>query len=271
MFEKLKAEATRDADGNLVAEVDERTFAMFDDAEDYDVSTKEGRGNSNKPQKQNFNEPEVEFVMDTMGIKGFDEPPNHPEEYESVKPLVLKGPTMFDFVESMMEHPVKYGQLRYVSPNSESTREPVPDFPRSRRNPPLEFVEAHSRFIYVWGIPPLLSVDEELGDLNNPVHSLELQKTAAALFDVPPESVYPANISSAFVGFPSRMDQRFALEFGPVQKVIKSPVNISKYTPKEGDKISFDAKDMNSVVLLENLPAGLTPSLLASTLFPSES
>jgi hypothetical protein len=276
MFEKLKAEATRDADGKLVVEVDDATFALFDDGVDLDEkSTKDKEKDPRQQQQQqqqrqqqNWNKPQFEFILNKMGVKGYDKPPN-PNEYDAVKPLALKGPTMYDFVESMMEHPSKYGQLRYVSPHPESTREPVPDLPNRRRNPPLEFVEAHSRFVYVWGIPPLLSVDEQPGDLDNPLHSLELQKTAAALFDVPPESVYPASISSAFVGLPSRMDQRFALEFGPVQKVIGSPVKISNYTQKEGDKKSFDVNDMDSVVLLENLPSELTPSLLSSTLFPS--
>mmetsp|Transcript_34072 Transcript_34072/g.80199 ORF Transcript_34072/g.80199 Transcript_34072/m.80199 type:complete len:815 (-) Transcript_34072:123-2567(-) len=266
LFDKLQAEATRDADGNLVVEVDDETFAMFDDETDSNKSDKNRDKPKQKDQKFQFNSP-PEFVMDALGVKGFEKPPN-PKEYDVATPLVLQGPTMNDFVRSMAEHPTKYGQLRYVSPHPESTREPVPDLPVRRRNPPLEFVEAHTRFIYVWGMPPLLSVDEEPGDLDNPLHALELQKTAAALFDVPPESVYPASISSAFVGFSSRKDQRFALEFGPVQKVIESPVKASKYTPSEGDKKSFDASEMDRVVVLENLPSGLTPSVLASTLFP---
>ena len=271
MFEKLKLEATRDADGNLVAEVDDETFAMFDDSEN-EIPI-EGRNSNNfksRKQRPQFNRgPEVEFLLDTLGVKGFDKPPN-PKHYDVVKPLVLKGPTINDFVESMCEHPTKYGQIHYVSPHPESTREPVFDNPNGRRNPPIDFVESHTRFIYVWGIPPLLSVDEQPGDLDNPLHSLELQKTVATLFDVSPEAVYPASISSAFVGFPFRRDQKFALEFGPMQKVIESPVKISSYTSQEEGKKLFDTENMGSVVLLENLPSGLTPSLLASTLFPPE-
>jgi len=266
MFEKLKAVATTDADGNLVAEVDDETFAMFDGAENHDDSKGNDKGGPRQQQQQPFNAP-PEFIMDILGVQGFNKPPN-PKEYDVVQPLVLKGPSMNDFVQAMAEHPTKFGQLRYVSPHPESTREPVPDLPNRRRNPPLEFVEGNTRFIYVWGLPPLLS-DEQPGDLDNPVHSLELQKTAAALFEVPPESVYPASISSAFVGFPTRTDQRFVLEVGPVQKFVESPVQISKYTPSEGDKKSFDASEMDRVVALENLPSGLTPLVLASTLFPS--
>jgi len=268
MFVKLQTEATTDADGNMMAEVDDETFAMFDNAEKHGASANANDGNPRQQQQRpQFNAP-PEFIMDTLGVKGFEKPPN-PKEYDAVLPLALKGPSMNDFIQSMAEHPTKYGQLRFVSPHPESTREPVPDLPNSRRNPSLEFVEAHTRFIYVWGLPPLLSVDEEPGDLDNPVHSLELQKTAAALFEVLPESVYPASISSAFVGFPTRTDQRFAIEVGPVQKFVESPVRISTYTPSEGDKKSFDESEMDRVAVLENLPSGLTPSVLASTLFPS--
>ena len=105
--------------------------------------------------------------------------------------------------------------------------------------------------------------------MDNPLHSLELQKTTAALFDVSPESVYPASISSAFVGFSTIQDQRFASTVGPLQKFVESPVQISKYVPSEGDKKSFDESEMDRVVVLDNLPSGLTPSVLASELFPT--
>ncbi len=264
LFEKLKAEATTDADGNLVAEVDAETFAMFEESES---KSEESPPSNERPPQQQFNAP-PEFLMDVLGVKGFERPPN-PKEYDRVLPLVLKGPSMSDFVQSMAEHPTKFGQLRFVSPHPESKREPIPDLPSNRRNPPLEFVEAHTRFIYVWGLPPLLSVDEQPGDLENPLHSLELQKTTAALFDVSPESVYPASISSAFVGFSTIQDQRFATAVGPLQTSVESPVQISKYTPSEGDKNSFDESEMDRVVVLDNLPSGLTPSVLASKLFPS--
>lgn len=272
MMEQLRGEATTDADGNLVVEVDDETYAMFDDAETQDESSasndRKGRQPRQQQQQQQPFNASPEFLMDILGVKGFEKPPN-PKEYDVVKPLIVKGPSMDDFVQSMAEHPTKYGQLKFVSPHPESTREPLPDRPGNRRNPPLEFVEAHTRFIYVWGLPPLLSVDEQPGDLDNPLHALELKKTAAALFDASPESVYPASISSAFVGFSTAQDQMFVTTVGPVQKFVESPVQISQYVPSEGDKKSFDESEMDRVVVLENLPSGLTPSVLASTLFPS--
>ncbi|KAG7346260.1 RNA recognition motif containing protein [Nitzschia inconspicua] len=270
MFDKLKKEATHDADGNLVIEVDDETYNLMESfAEDEGNSerTSESDEKQNQPERSRGkeNDQEVQFVMDAMGIKTFDKPPN-PETYDVVKPLALKGPTVQDFVRSMMEHPTKFGQLKFNFPHPESKREPVPDIPPRRRNPPPEFIEASARFIHVWGIPPL-SVDNLPGSLDNPVHAMEIQKVVAALFDVQPEAVFPSSISSAFVGFPSPADQRFALEVGPMVQVIDSPVTISKYVPKEGEKKSFGDDELESVVLLENLPYGHSPASLATTLF----
>jgi len=268
LFDELLASATTDADGRLVAEVDDETFAKFEDAE----TIKETKSPKDQQQQQRGQQQAQwnaapEFLLDTLGVKGFEKAPD-PETYNRPLPLKLKGPTMEDFVKSMAEHPTKFGQLQFIAPHPESTREPIPDLPKGRRNPPLEFVESHTRFLYVWGLPPLLSVDEQPGDLENPLHALELQKTAAALFDVSPESVYPASISSAFIGFKEIKDHRFACIVGPIEKFVESPVQILAYSPAEGDKTSFDESEMDRVVVLDNLPSGLTPSALAKTLFP---
>jgi hypothetical protein len=270
MFDKLKQEATRDADGNLVVEVDDETFAAMESWKADDDRISSG-GDNNKASKQRQPNPQdqgIEFIMDAMGIKGSDKPPN-PETYDVVTPLNLKGPSVSDFVESMMEHPTKFGQIKFDFPHPESKREPVPDLPPRRRNPPPEFVEASSRFLYVWGLP-LLMMDGKPGDLGNPVHAMEIQKHVATLFDVQPEAVYASTLTSAFVGFRSAADRQFALTVGPMHKIIHSPVTISKYSPKEDDKKSFAAKEMDSVVLLDNLPEGHTPSSLARVLFPPD-
>lgn len=272
MFQKLKEEATHDADGNLVVEVDDETYNMM---QSYAVDEDKGDGKEDTKQSQDrprgrdndFNQ-DVEFIMDTMRIKDFDTPPN-PETYDVIKPLGLQGPTVQDFVRSMMQHPTKFGQLRYNSPHPESRREPVPDCPPRRRNPPTEFVEASARFLYVWGLPSLI-VNNGPGNLDNPVHAMEIQKLVATLFDIQPEGVFPSTLSSAFVGFSSAADQRFALAVGPKLPLIQSPVVITKYIPKEGDKKSFGDDDMKSVVLVENLPDGHSPASLAATLFPSD-
>jgi hypothetical protein len=273
MFDKLMEQATHDADGNLVVEVDDETFAMMEKFEKQrDEKEDDGTGRQNNRQGQqrgHDSERDFEFVMETMGYKASDKPPV-PETYDIVTPLALKGPTVQDFVESMMEHPTKFGQVRFNNPHPESKREPVPDLPLRRRIPPPEFVQANARFIYVWGLPPL-KIDNQPGNLDNPVHALEVQKLVASLFDVNPDAVYASTVSSAFVGFSSRVDQRFALEAGPMFPVIESPVTISKHTPKEGNSMSFGEEEIKCAVLFENLPEGHSPATLAETLFPSDS
>jgi hypothetical protein len=273
LFDKLMDEATHDADGNLFVEVDDETFAMMKDFEEKGDEKKDDdrTGQPINGRSQQLGDDiyrDFEFVMDAMGIKSNDKPPN-PETYDAVTPLALKGPSVLDFVESMMEHPTKFGQVRLNFPHPESKREPVPDLPMRRRNPPPEFMEGNARFIYVWGLPPL-GIDNQPRDLSNPVHAMEVQKLVASLFDLQPQAVYASTVSSAFVGFPSRADQRFALEAGPMEPVIVHPVIISKYMPKEGDKNSFAEEDINLSVLLENLPEGHSPASLAETLFPSD-
>jgi hypothetical protein len=273
-WDRLRGEATTDPDGNLAVQVDDETFAMFEAVEDDDKKDDDEDAKSkalseqDQGQGRQQRDDEILFIMDEMGYKPPSVAPD-PKTYDVAMPLDLKGPTMSDFVVSMFDHPTKFGTLRYVSPHPESTREPVPDIPPRRRNPPVDFVRSHLRFIYVWGLPPVRGEDGELSDLDNPIHSFEIQKMVATLFDVSPDAVYAATTSSAFVGFESRPDQRFALEFGPVQKTIRSPVKISKYVSKDGDKNPFETDQLASVVLLTNLPSGLTPSILASTLFPS--
>lgn len=274
-FDRLKSEATRDADGNFVVEVDDETFAMFEDASADVVEAQQlaiARSGNQRQERKDQDDFGFEFVIDSMGIKGSDEPPN-PEEYDRVMPLKLKGPTWSDFVESMMEHPTKFGQLVFTSPHAESTREPVPDRPPRRRNPKIEFIESHGRFMYVWGLPELLAVGGDVEaqpvDITNPLHEFEIQKVVSELFDVPVDSVSVSSSTSAFVGFPSRLEQRIALEVGPQEKILNSPVHISKYEVKEDDKKSFEEDFRDRVVRLDNLPDGLNPSLIASTIFPS--
>ena len=157
--------------------------------------------------------------------------------------------------------------VHYENPHKESTREPVPDLPPQRMNPPKEFVEGHMRFIYVWGLPPL-TMDGKPGDLDNPLHCHEMQKTVGNLFDVNTAQVSVASSTSAFVGFSEYEDFKFAVAVGPVERVMEGPVTITKYDGEEKLSISKDSPD--SLVLLQNLPSGYSPSLLASSLFAED-
>lgn len=263
VFERLQAEATRDADGNLVVEVDDETFALFDGISE-ESAQGERRNDQNRQPGSPADDPVFQFVTEAMGVQGADKPP--PDDYDRVLPLQLSGPTIYDFVESMMNHPSKYGEVRWDAPNEERDREPLAELPPNRRNPSIEFVEAHKRFMYVWGLPPLLMGDEPF-DLDNPIHCMEIQKLVGSCFDVPLEQVSVASPSSAFVGFTSIEDQKFAIAVGPMSKTIESPVVISKYEPSENFALAKEHPD--ALVLLENLPLGLTPTLMATSLFPS--
>eukprot|EP00980_Cylindrotheca_fusiformis_P028185 scaffold22586_cov138-Cylindrotheca_fusiformis.AAC.5 len=269
MLEKLKEDATKDADGNLVVEVEDDVFDMFEAAEE-----KADEKPENRPRRQGGfgnidDDPNFKFVMENMGIDSGKLPPG--PGYDQVMPLEVQGSDMSDFVEAMMKHPTKFSELRYSTSHPESVREPLPDAPPTRANPSSEFLESHMRFIYVWGLPELI-VDGKPGDVQNPLHRLEIQKTVAGLFGVQPESISVANLTSAFVGLPTAVDQRVALVVGPAEKVIESPVRISIYDPDSSRKKLAIAKDSaDSLVLLENLPLGSTASSLAKTLFPAGS
>eukprot|EP00934_Nitzschia_sp_Nitz4_P000637 Nitzschia sp. Nitz4//scaffold51_size120721//68924//71341//NITZ4_003735-RA/size120721-processed-gene-0.157-mRNA-1//-1//CDS//3329553886//637//frame0 len=262
LFLKLRSEATKDEEDNYVVEVDDATFAMFDECTPV-VEEKPKVEEDSPPPMRRFNDPGVEFVVDAMGIEGADKP--HPADYDQILPLQLQGPTIQDFVMSMMKHPAKYGEVRWSAPNAESDREPVPDFPANRQGPSEEFVEANKRFMYVWGLPPKMA-SGSVRDLDNPLDCLDLQNMVGELFQVPIEQVSVASPTSAFVGFPLVEDQVFATEVGPISTYVEGPVSISKC-----DEGELAEKNPGTVVLLENLPLGYSPSILAQGLFPVDS
>ncbi len=264
ILQRLHAEATRDADGNLVVEVDDATFAMFDSIPE----EKEKEIEKPRSQPGQFSSPgddiAFQFVTEAMGIKGADKPP--PPDYDRVLPLQLSGPTIYDFVESMMNHPSKFAEVRWDAPNEERDREPYAKFPPNRRNPSPEFVDANKRFIYVWGLPPFM-MNGNCADLENPLHCLEIQKIVGNCFDVPIEQVSVATPTSAFVGFTSIDDHKFAVAVGPMNETIYSPVIISKYEPSDDFVLAEGQPDAS--ILLENLPLGMSPTLLSKSLFPA--
>lgn len=255
---RLQTEATRDADGNLMVEVDDETFALFDEIPEAEQTKSPSTQVSSPTSVDGF-----QFVTEMMGIEGADEPP--PPDFDRVLPLELSGPTMYDFVESMMHHPSKFGEVRWEAPNEERDREPFAKIPPNRRNPPPEFVKAHKRFIYVWGLPSLVT-NGEVADLENPMHCLEIQKVVGNSFDVPIEHVSVASPTSAFVGFPTIDDQKFAVAVGPRTRIINSPTIISRYDPSENAALANE--NPNALILLDNLPLGMNPFLLAESLFP---
>jgi hypothetical protein len=272
LMEKLQLGVTKDADGKAVVEVDDDVFDWLAQNRDREPPKKERRdmrgGGGGRGERQGSDKDD-----DSPYTNIIDYVANNNKQvqlgagYDAVTPITLVGPDMNDFVENMLLHPTKYAEFRHYNHHPESKREPRPDFPKNRANPPLEFVKEYTRFLYVTGLPPVM-INGKLADFENPVHRHEIQKKIADIFDVESERVSPANLTSGFIGFYFREDQLFAMETGPTQKVFESPVTISKYEPAEDDS-SFAKNSPGSIVLLENLPMGSSPAVLARTLFPS--
>ena len=240
-----------------------------EDVEDVDVDDEDLGPKRRSRGDQEGESNQISLVPDIFEyVASNDVEPDLGPEYDTFSPLEINGPGMDDFALAMLEHPTRYAQIRSELEHPDSTREPIPLFPKNRSNPPTEFVEKYVRYLYVSGLPPKRT-DGEPTDFENPIHRHEIQMMIADLFGTEPEHVCPASSTSGFIGFESREDQLLALHVGPLKNVIESPITISKYDPSEKDAV-FAEGFSDSIVLLENLPAGSTTSSLARTLFPPE-
>lgn len=185
-----------------------------------------------------------------------------------VLPLREHGPDLDDFLESVINHPTNFAKVNYENTHPTSQREPKPDFPPNRAQPPLEFIESHARFIYVSGLPPL-EVSGESGDLENPLHRNVLQKTIAELFDVDSTQVFPASNTSGFVGLSSPRQLSDILINGPNKEFLSVPALISRPDETVADLEFVKSSDPGSLVMISKLPPNQTPSSLARDLFPA--
>ena len=94
-------------------------------------------------------------------------------------------------------------EFEYKTPHPESLREAKQIvFPTNRVNPPKEFFQRNKfqSFAYVAGVPRPV-VNGELGTYDNPSHRHAVAELVANAFSVPTTHVFPANMTSAFVGF----------------------------------------------------------------------
>ena len=272
MMEALKEKAEPNEDGMLQAEVDDEMFDYFvENYEEY-VPPRQNRGDRGRGRNQ---EPEgkaedaTPYVSIVDYVMGTRKPEPVLPAHSQATPLAQTGPDMSDFVTSMLSHPTEYATMEFKNPHPESAREPKPDIPKNRLNPSKEFVEGHKRFMYVWGLPTSL-IGNKPADFENPVHRMEIQKLVSDLFDVDVDDVSPASLTSAFIGFHSRADQRFATLTGPEPTMIESPIIMQPYQASDKDHLAMIKEaPAGSLVSFENLPAGMTTSWVAKTLFPS--
>lgn len=205
----------------------------------------------------------------------FDDPypgPVPDEIVNQIRPLQEEGPNLEDFLEATYRHPTKFAEIRRYNLHFESRREPKPIIPKSRKNPPEEWVKAHKKFVFVSGLPSKI-LDEEEPDFDNPVHRNAVATLIASLLEVDPEQVYPANMTSAFVGFKERyatpdvvekIDEAVHSEFS-----MTSPVTISAYDGEDFGE--FTKESPECLVKLENLPPRMNPARLANELFTPDS
>ena len=205
----------------------------------------------------------------------FDDPYHGPipdEIVNQVRPLQEEGPNLEDFLEATYQHPTKFAEVRRYNLHFESRREPKPIIPKSRKDPPYKWVKDHKKFLYVSGLPSNIFEDEE-ADFDNPVHRNTVSSIISSLLEVDPAQVYPAGLTSAFVGFKDRyvtpdaaenLDEKLYTEI-----TMTSPIKISAYDGEDFGEFTKESSDC--LVNLENLPPRMTPAKLAREMFTPDS
>jgi hypothetical protein len=161
--------------------------------------------------------------------------------------------------------PTDTAHFTYHVPHAESRREAKPIFhPTNRVNPPEDFVSAHEAFAYVTNVPrPVM--DGELSSYENPLHRHEVVEFVANLFGISATHVFPATITSAFVGFESAKEAAEAYKKSESKRVVRVHTEAKRY---ENDAPSKDEKNFvgtgkDSIIMLENIPSGMRQGTVA--------
>lgn len=274
---------SKDEDGTYVLQYNPETEddeIEGDDDEDYEHSDSVEGDNRpmvrQKPRNTNASRDDVDleerfFYPDVLD---FDDPypgPVPDEIVNQIRPLQEHGPNLEDFLEATYQHPTKFAEVRRYNRHFESRREPQPIIPKHRRNPPYEWVKSYKKFLFVSGLPS--EILEEENDYDNPVHRNAISTLIASLLDVKPEQVFPASMTSAFVGIKDRymtLEAAEKLEEAIHQEIVMtSPIKISAYDGEDFGE--FTKESPECIVKLDNLPPRMTPAKLARELFPAES
>lgn len=177
------------------------------------------------------------------------------------------------------DFPMRWSESRLYAYHPESKREPMPFYPQNRKNPHPLILEFYSRWLYVSGLPPAMSesgMKLARATTLTALQEQELQKTVTRLFGVSTDQVYPANETSAFIGFETPEGREQVARSGPNAKILPRAVTISLYSPSddEDDNASEFMKEIDpkTVLKLENVPPHrFTRETLARDLFPAGS
>jgi len=268
----------REEDGTYVLHYDpeEEGYATDDDEEHEGGGAIEADNEPmvrQKPRDQNapsFADVDLEERFFYPSVLDFGDPypgPVQDEIVNQIRPLQERGPHIEDFLEATYQHPTKFAEVRRYNLHFESRREPKPVIPKTRKNPPNEWVKSYKKFLFVSGLPP--NIFEEEADYDNPVHRNTIGTLIADLLEVEPDQVYPANMTSAFVGFKDRSVAPEIEENMRTEITMTSPIKISAY---DGEDFGEFTKEFpECIVKLENLPPRMTPAKLAHDLFTPDS
>jgi hypothetical protein len=155
--------------------------------------------------------------------------------------------------------PTDTAHFTYHVPHAESRREAKPIVhPTNRVNPPEDFVSAHEAFAYVTNVPRPV-IEGELASYDNPLHCHEVVEFVANMFGIPATHVFPATITSAFVGFKSASEAAVAYKKSESKRVVRVHTEAKRYendSPSDDEK-SFVGTGKDSILMLENLPSGM--------------
>jgi len=197
-----------------------------------------------------------------------------PDDANKILPLVVEGLGLDDFCEASLKHRSKFAEVTRHNHHPESLRDAKPLFIKSRQQPPEKFVKSHKRFLYVSGLPHYVAEGNQLGDYQNPVHRMEVTKSILAMLNVSSESIHPANMTSAFVGYKNKDEYDldvFLLTKAKYANTIEHPQKIHMYQyVHEDDKLSDDYMKNIPAIRVEGIPASMSTARLAHCLFPSD-
>ena len=155
--------------------------------------------------------------------------------------------------------------------HAESRREPRPiAHPSNRLNPTSDFIAKYKAFAYITNVPlPTFTHDnqEVVGKFDNPLHRHQVAETVANAMNIPVVDVFPATMTSAFVGFDDARIASDVYNKSESRRVIQLDIQSSIYSEKDGnnngdkDLKAFisSAASKDSIIELQNLPAGMNP------------
>lgn len=235
---------------------------VIKDEQRYRRKTSDDRPTRVDPEEQFFYDQNDVFELAALDESLFPDKIEDSSDEIKVLPLQEKGPDLDDFLQSMINHPAEFAEVSRIYNHPGSLREPMPIQPKTRRKPPLEFLDSYMRFIYVCGLPPLV-VDGEPGNLDNPLHLDNLQQTIARLARVDSSQVFVTSPTSGFVGLESPRALADILSRGPKQSSIKIPPKLTKYKPSPGE---FGEDTPDRILRLHGIRRGNTSESLARAL-----